>query len=78
LFRCGGEDETYEVVTALLRKKFVCPVPYVMIYDFVGLAQILISNLRGRKKRPKMTHSDLLSSVHVFQRKSSWTLKADP
>jgi UDP:flavonoid glycosyltransferase YjiC (YdhE family) len=40
---CGGGfdaavgDETYEVVVALLRKTFVSPVPYVMIYDFVGL-----------------------------------------
>jgi UDP:flavonoid glycosyltransferase YjiC (YdhE family) len=30
-------DETYEVVVALLRRKFVCPAPFVMIYDFVGL-----------------------------------------
>ena len=30
-------DETYEVGIALIRKKFVCPAPYVMIYDFIGL-----------------------------------------
>lgn len=30
-------DETYEVVVALLRKKFISSAPYVMIYDFIGL-----------------------------------------
>jgi UDP:flavonoid glycosyltransferase YjiC (YdhE family) len=30
-------DETYEIGIAMVRKTFACPVPYVMIYDFIGL-----------------------------------------